>query len=288
MSIKYIYNFSVFYNEDEISYYLLGAFITDGCIYKNGKNTFACQISSCDEDWLQNIKNIIGINLKLHKFKENYWGVRIIRNEIAQWFISHGCFPKKTLTVKMPIIPIKYMPDFLRGCIDGDGSIGTYFNKSTKRTCCLISASKEFLDEVQKYLLSIGIKSGITEKKQKKPSQLNGKLVIQKHKCYNLYTTGQNCFRFLKHIYYDNNQLNLPRKYKLAKEIIYFYENNLITDKRRNKSFNVGCKILWPENEDLLNMINQSNVEQVAKKLGVHGTAIRNRLKRRNLYDKIK
>ncbi len=118
MTIKYNYNFSVFNNEDDISYYLLGAFITDGCVYINNINkksiNYAIQLSSCDIDWLNDIKNIIGVNLKLHKFKDNYYGIRIIRNEIAQWFINHGCLPRKTLNVKLPIIPNKYMPDFLR------------------------------------------------------------------------------------------------------------------------------------------------------------------------------
>ena len=129
MTIKYDYNLSVLYNEDDISFYLLGAFITDGCVYKNNGNTYACQLSSCDKDWLETIKKILGKNLNIHQFKENYWGIRITRNEIAQWFIKHGCIPQKTYSITLPQIPEKFFSDFLRGCIDGDGSIGTYVSK---------------------------------------------------------------------------------------------------------------------------------------------------------------
>ena len=287
MNIKYDYNFKAFTDENSLSYYLLGAFVTDGCVYKNNKNTYACQLSSCDFEWLRSIADLIGTNLKIHVFKKNYYGIRITRNEIAQWFILHGCFPRKTLTLKIPKIPLQYMPDFLRGCIDGDGSIGTYFNKSTKRMCSLTSASKNFLTEIKKYLSSINIDSGITEKKQKIPSIINNKQVIQKHKCYSLYTTGKNCYNFVKHIYYNNQQISLKRKAKLAHNIIDFYEKTKITDKRKTRALNIGCKIAWPEDLKLLELLKNSNIEQLAKKLGVHGTAIRNRLKNSRLYDQI-
>ena len=42
-------------------------------------------------------------------------------------------------------------------------------------------------------------------------------------------------------------------------------------------------KILWPEDEELLNMLEESNFVQVGKKLGVSDNAIRKHLKRRNL-----
>lgn len=289
MTTKYDYNLAAFYDENDLSYYLLGAFMTDGCVYKNNKNTFACQLSSRDREWLDTIKELIGSNLRIHTFKKNYYGIRIIRNDIASWFMSHGCVPRKTLTLKMPAVPQQYMPDFLRGCIDGDGSIGTYFNKdSTKRTCCLISASKEFLDGVQKYLHLQDIKSGITEKKQGRPAIINGKPIIQKHKCYCLYTTGINCFKLLHLIYYPEHKISLARKYGLAKEIISFYKNTPITDKRHIRKLNIHCKIQWPEDNELINMINNSNVERIAIKLGIHGTAVRQRLITRGLYDQVK
>jgi hypothetical protein len=289
MNLKYHYNFSVLTAEDATSYYLLGAFITDGCVYKTNPNTHACQISSCDQSWLNSIKDTLGKNLKLYKFNENYYGIRIIQNHIAQWFLDHGCYPRKTLTVELPKIPIKYMPDFLRGCIDGDGSLGIYQGKtSVKRCCYLISASKTFLDEIQTYLSSIGIQSGITEKKQKSPTILDDKAIIQKHKCYALYVGAKNCYKLVKHIYYDGHILHLDRKYNIAKNIIDFYEKSTVIDKRKVKPLNMGCKIQWPDNNVLLELINQSNVSVVARQLGVHSSAIRNRLKRRGLYDDIK
>ena len=42
-------------------------------------------------------------------------------------------------------------------------------------------------------------------------------------------------------------------------------------------------KIVWPNDEDLLNMVKETNYLQTSKKLGVSDNAIRKRLKRRNL-----
>ncbi|CAB4196847.1 Homing endonuclease, LAGLIDADG [uncultured Caudovirales phage] len=287
MSIIYDYNFSVFYNEDEISYYLLGAFITDGCVYKNNKNTYACQLSSCDIDWLESIKIIIGTNLKIHKFKDKYYGIRIIRNEIAQWFISHGCFPNKTYSIELPTIPDKYFRDFLRGCIDGDGSIGIYTsNNKIQRQCRLISASKLFLNQIQHKLNCNNINSSITNR-GKQNNILNGKIIKATVDSYSLNFSGTNCYKLLSYIYYDNHKLSLNRKKNLADNIINYYNSLSKTNFRKPSEVDKHCKIIWPENNNLIEMINNSNIEKISKILGVSGSAIRNRLKKRKLYDKV-
>lgn len=58
-------------------------------------------------------------------------------------------------------------------------------------------------------------------------------------------------------------------------------------DGRRNKSFNLGEKIEWPEDEQLLKMVNESSCSEVARRLKVHDSAVRGRLKRRQLYNKV-
>lgn len=284
MSLKYDYNFHIFTNEDDISYYLLGAFITDGCIYKNNPTTHACQLSSCDKDWLDNIKNIIGTNLKLHQFKENYWGIRITRNNIAQWFINHGCLPRKTYDIVLPTVPEKYFPDFLRGCVDGDGSLGTYtYNNKTTRRCQLISASLEFLQQIQEKLSRLDVKSHI-QNRGKQNSTLGDKSIIARTNSYSLNINSRHCYNLLKYCYYDNHKLSLNRKYLKAKEIIDYYNDSSQIKKR---ALNMGCKISWPEDEELIKLINNSNIEKMGDVLGVHPSSIRNRLKRRNLYDRI-
>lgn len=223
MAYKYNYNLDAFYNEDEISYYLLGAFITDGCVYKNNPTTHACQLSSVDTDWLDLIKDYIGTNLKLHEFSKGYYGLRIMRNDIANWFISHGCCPRKTLDAKFPNVPYKYLPDFLRGLIDGDGSIGTYRYKNSnrfKRSIQFISASIDLVNGFQEKTNELNIKSAIYKKKMV-DGKINEKIVKAKNQIYALSYSGDNAKKLSEYIYYDNCKLYLPRKMARANQLVY-------------------------------------------------------------------
>jgi len=284
MHLKYNYTPEILYKKENESYYILGAFITDGCVYKNGKTSYACQLTSKDYDWLKSISVLLGTNLKLHKFKKNYFGIRITRNEIAKWFINQGCAIRKTYNISLPKISDIYFSDFLRGCIDGDGTLGTYYHgKTTKRSCQLISASLEFLKQIQEKITSLNIKSTITNR-GKQNSTINGKKIIAQVNSYSLNFYGTNCYKLLKFIYYSNHTLSLERKNNLAKEIIDYYESQPVMDKRKARKLNQGCKILWPSNDELIILIKEKGYEKLSKELNVHSTSIRNRLKRRGLY----
>ncbi len=52
MARKHKYNENIFTDENEISYYLLGVFLTDGCMKKTSVSLF-----SKDKDWLISIKD---------------------------------------------------------------------------------------------------------------------------------------------------------------------------------------------------------------------------------------
>ena len=45
------------------------------------------------------------------------------------WLRSLGLTPAKSLTIGRLTVPDEYFADFLRGCIDGDGSIVTYVDR---------------------------------------------------------------------------------------------------------------------------------------------------------------
>lgn len=55
-------------------------------------------------------------------------------------------------------------------------------------------------------------------------------------------------------------------------------------DFRRKKQLNIGCKIRWPDDEKLIEIVNTYDCESVARAMGIHGTALRARLQRRGLY----
>ena len=64
-----------------------------------------------------------------------------------------GLYPNKSLTLKFPNIPNKFLSHFIRGVFDGDGSkIVKYKNKIT-----ITSGSRSFIYSLSEMLLNIDI-----------------------------------------------------------------------------------------------------------------------------------
>ena len=60
------------------------------------------------------------------------------------------------------------------------------------------------------------------------------------------------------------------------------YHSNI--DLRHNKKLNIGCKIKWPSDMKLIELVNKITIKKASKKLNVHEDSIRHRLQTRNLY----
>jgi len=231
MVYSYNYNENIFLKEDENSFYLLGAFITDGSINQN-----RVYLSSKDNLWLNDIKNLICKDLPLIKDGNNCYRLSIYNKQIRNWLLSHECIPNKSLIVKFPIVPEKYLPDFLRGCIDGDGSIShkqykRYRNKNGKPYLfysthyTLTSASKDFITAFSGVLLKKNFNHSIIENKPgSKISVIDGRKILHKHSIYTLSGGHKSAHNFLQWIYYPNHNISLNRKKELAEKIIKFYE----------------------------------------------------------------
>lgn len=114
---KYNTNHLILLNEDDISYYLLGAYITDGNVEKK-KNSY-----SKDFDWIESIKNILSPDRPIYSKLNKLFTLKISDIKTYNWLLSKGCIANKSISVKFPNVPENYIPDFIRGCIDGDGCI---------------------------------------------------------------------------------------------------------------------------------------------------------------------
>jgi hypothetical protein len=226
------YNEDVFTNNDQNSYYLLGCYLTDGCVYKN-----SFELTSKDKDWLDLIKNIICPD-KVLELHNNCYRLRGQNKIIVDWFKQNSCTENKSLTLLFPQIPEKYLPDMIRGIIDGDGSID-----SSKNTTYIVSASKSFIDSFSKILINNNIKFNYYERPAGQEIKIRDKISIRKNILYKISIYGKNCYKFLKWIYYQDNITAMPRKQQLAYKIIEVFENrglslsnleNFNTDKNRN------------------------------------------------------
>ncbi|OGI66707.1 hypothetical protein A2642_01925 [Candidatus Nomurabacteria bacterium RIFCSPHIGHO2_01_FULL_39_10] len=157
--------------------YVLGFFAADGNMIKNKRGAHFVSFYSTDKDLLEKVKLNLKSNLKISARKmdarfsnhKQSYVLQIGSKEIFNDLIHLGMTPNKSLTIKMPIVPKKYLPHFLRGYFDGDGhvSVSTYQKKDRKNKSTIIitgftSGSKKFLEGLWKMLKKYRVIEGGT------------------------------------------------------------------------------------------------------------------------------
>jgi len=229
---KFIYNIKSFTNENDISYYLLGVFITDGNVsyqksHSIDKIYYSCELKSADHNWIKKLSKLCGKNLPLvPATNSKCLRLRLHNTKIGEWLVANNCTPNKTLTVQFPQLPNIYLSDFIRGCWDGDGSISLSHrsNGYLEPRAQLYSASKSFIYSMQKTLLeTYDIMSHIYEVKMQDHKMMNGDIITAKNQLYQMSIGGQHCKKFAEQIYGGKYKIVLNRKQNKAKSIIRYY-----------------------------------------------------------------
>lgn len=136
--------------------YWLGFMYADGYISKTNSytNYFGLSLASRDIDALKKFKKALKTNAAIHNYisttgfsekETSYSRLLIGNNKIVADLEKWGVVEHKTF--KITTLPeILFLDDFIRGYIDGDGSLV----KRTKRL--IISGGKEFLLNIAEYL----------------------------------------------------------------------------------------------------------------------------------------
>lgn len=144
--------------------YVLGFIYADGAVEdcrRSSRTCYLCLINN-NLDLMLDILKLFVINPRIQVREErltkikgkNYWCkktyyVRIGNKIIYEDLVRIGLCPKKSLIVRMPIIPEEYFSNFLRGYFDGDGCIS--IEKKTGRINIIFtSGSRDFLEQARK------------------------------------------------------------------------------------------------------------------------------------------
>jgi hypothetical protein len=235
---KYSQTLEKLNKHDNLSFYILGSFITDGNVHKDKsrKGSFKSSLSSKDEDWLLSINNSLGNEGKLRKDKsgnKNMYSLWFYNKEIFDWLVFHDCVPNKSLIVKLPNIPDEYFSSFMLGCIDGDGCIcrSKYLCKSNKKyyeqtSISLCGASPNFMLPLSEKLTNLGFEHSFL-KINNKNGKIKDQIILAKHPIYRIQFSGhKKATNFLKWLYSTSNFLpKLNRKFELAESIINDYSS---------------------------------------------------------------
>jgi hypothetical protein len=152
--------------------YVLGFFAADGYITlnKRGANFWCIQIT--DRALLEAIKRVvqaehkIGMRLRKKETEKTIYRLQIGSKKMCDDLRELGFTERKTKSLAIPNIPLRYFSDFVRGYFDGDGNVWVGFI-NTKRPKPLLairvmftSSSYEFLSKLKKRLDKFSIKGG--------------------------------------------------------------------------------------------------------------------------------
>ncbi|MDI6734382.1 MAG: LAGLIDADG family homing endonuclease [Patescibacteria group bacterium] len=132
-------------------WYVIGLITADGNLSTDGRHI---NITSKEIDSLQNVKNALKINNKIgrkaraHEKRKKYFVLQIGDIRFYRYLLNIGLTQRKSLSLKELQVPNDYFLDFLRGVIDGDGSISTWLhrtNGNTQWSLRIVSGSSIFL-----------------------------------------------------------------------------------------------------------------------------------------------
>jgi len=106
--------------------YVLGYWWADGYMYiKPSTGAHEIEFASIDREHLQLIADIIGINyhMRLVSKTSNCYEITYCSKEMYRDLEALGGTPRKSRTISMPSISSELLPHFIRGFVDGDGTL---------------------------------------------------------------------------------------------------------------------------------------------------------------------
>lgn len=115
--------------------YAVGLIATDGNLSKDGRHilftTTDRQLANTFKECLS-VKNKTMITPPSGFGKKRAYRINFGNVKFYKWLNKIGLMPKKTLLIGKLNIPHQYFVDFLRGHLDGDGSVFTYTDRYMK------------------------------------------------------------------------------------------------------------------------------------------------------------
>jgi hypothetical protein len=141
--------------------WLVGVIATDGNLGRTGRRL---SISSTDVQLLDTARRLLGLTNRVTRAPGG-WGPGGFRLQWSggpfhSWLIDLGMTPRKSLTLGALAIPDEFFADFFRGCIDGDGTVLTYTDRSHtgknsayvygRLYVSLVSASPRFVEWIRR------------------------------------------------------------------------------------------------------------------------------------------
>ena len=127
--------------------YILGLLFADGALLDARKSSRTCyiQLTSKDKSLLEIVRKLMDSSHSITRRKPEYvffkekryfrseiYSLRIGSKLMYQDLLKKGLTPNKSLVMRFPFVPRKYLPFFIRGYFDGDGCVSLHTRKNGK------------------------------------------------------------------------------------------------------------------------------------------------------------
>ena len=197
--------------------YILGLWWTDGNIFEN---RFNISQHKTDKYLLENILEEMDSNYPVHQGKDSCSYINIYSKYIVEDIKKLGGCENKSKTIGIPNVPIKYLPSFIGGLWDGDGSIWLWKNKSVYLSS-ICSGSKLFIYSLHNLLKKIIPDLGgfIKCDRRLKGFKVLGSPIKHNSVTYSLQLGINDTKRIGQFILSGKNKIRLKRKYEKFKMV---------------------------------------------------------------------
>jgi len=206
--------------------YVIGLLTTDGNLSKDGHHIV---FKSSDLQLVRVFKKCLNLSNKIAKTKKSGWEkkphyrIQFGNVQFYKWLLRIGLCPRKTKKLKEIKIPNKYFKDFLRGHLDGDGSICSYRDywntfKNPKYIyerlwIRFLSTSKNHVLWLHRKIKQfLNVRGHIWERKPRRNDQTTS--------VWELKFGKKDSLKILKWIYYKRELPCLERKRKIAEKFL--------------------------------------------------------------------
>lgn len=185
------------------SAYFLGWVVSDGSVYDvTNSDTRAVVIEIQDKEVLETLRQILGHSKELTTSR-GHWKLRVHSMHLVKRLNELGVKPHKSFNVTMPPVPESMLSHFVRGVVEGDGSLvlqsrgyaGHYLRAQIN------SASPKFLLALADAIPFKGSYFEVGKGKRKNP-------------LYRIVYSGKEALRFCDWIYRNSDGMRLSRKYE--------------------------------------------------------------------------
>lgn len=211
--------------------YVIGLLVTDGNLSKDGRHII---LRSSDVDLLKTFISCLNLKTKISKsFNYGYtrkpsYRVQFSDVQFYRWLNSIGLTAAKTYSIGKIEVPNLYFRDFLRGHLDGDGTIMTYqdkYNRYKGRVYInqrvytkFISVSQSHIKWLYRKIKELsGVKGSLNSYHNGRSANRVPMWVIKFAK--------KESIKLLKWIYYKRDLPALQRKMNLAKQLLVIIPN---------------------------------------------------------------